>query len=121
MLWRTDGFTEDALASLFFALEGCLLLFQELAGGRKDRLDRRLLRHSFSTIYDSGEFLYDFIEEAMRWGGTRARIIHPQLATSEGWTPFLMADDFYDYDKIVRALLTYLVTGETFEDYELAA
>src|SRR5262249_45343699 len=34
MLWRTEGLEEDALARLLFALEGCLLLFQEIEGGR---------------------------------------------------------------------------------------
>jgi hypothetical protein len=121
MLWRAEGHTEDALARLLFALEGCLLLMQETHGGRTDRLDRRHLRAVFAQTYVRGEGLYDFIEDATGWGGTRARIVHPQLAVTEGWTPYLMADDYYEYASIVRALLMYVVTGETFYDYELAS
>jgi hypothetical protein len=32
-----------------------------------------------------------------------------------------MADDYYEYNQIVRALLKYLVTGESYRDYELRA
>lgn len=117
MLWNTDGFAEDALANLFFALEGCLLLFQETAGGPTKKLDRKLLRRIFSETYQHGESLYDFIEEPLGWGGTRARIVHPQLSLVEGWTPFLMAEDFMDFRRVIMALLTYLVTGESVEDY----
>jgi len=121
MLWRAEGHTEDALARLLFALEGCLLLMQGTHGGRTDRLDRRHLRAVFAQAYVGGEGLYDFIEEATGWGGTRARIVHPQLAVTEGWTPYLMADDYFEYASIVRALLMYVVTGETFHDYKLAS
>jgi hypothetical protein len=119
MLWRTEGLTEDALARLLFALEGCLLLFQEIDGGRTDRLDRKLLRQIFVKRYVNGDSLYDFIEEATGWGGTRARVVHPQLANVEGWIPQLMADDYYEYAEVVRALLTFLVTSESHENYEM--
>jgi hypothetical protein len=121
MLWRTDGMAEDAVATLFFSLEGCLLLFQEVAGGREDRLDRRLLRAEFERIFDRGAGLYDFIEDAMGWGGTRARLVHPQLSRIEGWQPFVMADDYFEYNQIVRTLLKYLVTGKSYRDYDLRA
>ena len=119
MLWATEGLTEDALARLLFALEGCLLLMQEVYGGRDDRLDRKFLRDVFAHTYVQGETLYEFIEEATGWGGTRARIVHPQLAITEGWTPFLTADDYFEYARVVRALLLYVITGTTFDDYEL--
>jgi hypothetical protein len=109
------------LRLLFYALEGCLLLFQEIAGVSTERLNRKFLRSSLERIYKDGGFLFDLIEEAMGWGGTRARLIHPHLAESDGWTPFLMADDWFEYDRLVRALLTYLVAGDTFEDYDLAS
>jgi hypothetical protein len=121
MLWLTDAFTEDALANVMFALEGCLLLLQNRANLRTDRLDRRELRRIFGETFDHGEALYDFIDEAMGWGGTRARIVHPQLSLVEGWTPFLMADDYYDYHQIVRVLLTLVVTGRSFREYPLVS
>lgn len=102
----------------FFALEGCLLLFQEIHGEQSDRLDRRLLRKLFADVYHGGEGLYDFIDDALGWGGTRARIVHPQLAFTDGWKPMLSAEDYFEYSRIVRALLTYIVTGTTFRDYE---
>ena len=121
MLARTDGFHDDAITSLFYALEGCLLMFQEIEGRSTTRIDRKLLRAVFTKLYRDGESVFDFVEEAMGWGGTRAQLVHPQLAESSGWVPSLYADDWYEYDRVVRALLTYLVTGQTFEDYELAS
>jgi|GEM_PF-4456719 len=120
MLWATDGFREDALANLLFSLEGCLLLFQEADGAQTDRLDRRLLTEIFRRIYLHGDTTLHFIEEGLGWGAHRAQIIHPQLAQENGWKPLIFSDDYYLFDKMVRALLTYLITGRTFEDYELA-
>lgn len=117
MLWHTDGFAEEAVAALLFALEGCLRMVQEVAGGRDDKLDRRLLRQEFSQRFAHGDGLYDTIEEAMGWGGIRAQLVHPHLAWTEGWKPMLEPDDYYDYDRLVRALMTQLVTGTTFEEY----
>jgi hypothetical protein len=121
MLWNTEGLEEEALANVFFALEGCLLLFQEVHGERSDKLDRTALRRVFSHTYVGGEGLYDFIDDAMGWGGTRARVVHPQLAHSDGWMPYLAADDYFEYHRIVRLLLTYVVTGSTFWDFELTS
>ena len=64
MLWSTDAFAEDALLNLMSALEGCLLLFQDVAGARTDRIDRKELRAIFSRIYVHGDANYEFIEEA---------------------------------------------------------
>jgi len=119
MLWHTRGLEEDAVANVFFSLEGCLLLFQEIHGARNDKLDRKLLRNLFADVYDHGAGLYDYIDDAMGWGGTRARIVHPQLALMDGWTPNLSAEHYFEYKRIVSALLMYIVTGTTFFDYEL--
>ena len=116
MLWSTDGFAEDALLNLMSALEGCLLLFQDFAGARTDRIDRKELRAIFSRIYVHGDADYEFIEKA-GWGSLRARLVHPQVALH--WSPGVTAEDYFDYHPIVRALLTYLVTGASFEDYPL--
>jgi hypothetical protein len=120
MLWATDGFREDALANLLFALEGCLLLFQEANGAQTERLDRSLLTEIFHRTYLHGDSIMHFVEEGLGWGARRAQIIHPQLANENGWKSLIFGEDFYLFDKMVRALLTYLVTGRTFEDYELA-
>jgi hypothetical protein len=116
MLWTTYGFTEEAVATLLFALEGCLHLVQEAAGGREGKLDRRLLRQEFNNRFDLGEGIYNRVEEAMGWGGMRAQRVHPHLAWTEGWKPYLEPDDYYEHDRLVRALLTQLVTGATFEE-----
>jgi len=120
MLWATDGFREDALANLLFALEGCLLLFQEAEGAQTERLDRRLVTDIFQRTYLHGDSTMHFVEEGLGWGARRAQIIHPQLANENGWKPLIFGEDYYLFDKMVRALLTYLITGRTFEDYELA-
>jgi hypothetical protein len=54
-------------------------------------------------------------------GGIRAQLVHPQLAFTEGWTPSLMADDYYEHHQLTRALLTYLVTSTTHEEYKLVS
>ncbi len=120
MLWATDGFREDALANLLFALEGCMLLFQEGNGAQTERLDRPLLTEIFRRTYLHGESTMHFVEEGLGWGARRAQIIHPQLATENGWKPLIFGEDYYLFDKMVRALLTYLISGRSFEDYELA-
>jgi hypothetical protein len=119
ILWCMEGFQDEAVAHLLFALEGCLLLFQEVYGGRTDRLDRPFLRKVFDHTYEHGAGLYDSVESVLGWGGMRAQLVHPQVAHSEGWLPFVDPEDYYEHDRTVRALLTYLVTDETFEDYEL--
>jgi hypothetical protein len=101
------------------ALGRKLLLFQELAGGRTDKMDRKLLPTVFADVYYNGEVTYEHIEEGLGWGGTRAQLVHPGVAGEAGWTPSFFADDYYVYDFLLRALLTYLVTGDTFEDYPL--
>lgn len=59
-------------------------------------------------------------KRAWAGGARRAQIIHPQLANENGCKPLIFGEDYYLFDKMVRALLTYLITGRTFEDYELA-
>jgi hypothetical protein len=121
MLWATDSFREEALASLMFALEGCLLLFQEVEGAQTARLDRPLLSDIFRRTYCYGEATMHFVEEGIGWGANRAQMIHPQLADENGWKPLIFGEDYYGFDKLVRALLTYLITGRSFDDYELNA
>jgi hypothetical protein len=121
MLWATDGFREEALANLLFALEGCLLLFQEAEGAQTARLDRPLLTEIFRRTYRHGQATMRFVEEGIGWGAHRAQMIHPQLADETGWKPLIFGDDYYGFDKLVRALLTYLVAGRSFVDYELTA
>jgi hypothetical protein len=81
---------------------------------------KRFLRRFFVDTYENGEWMYDYVEEVLGWGGTRAVLIHPQLAIVEGWAPFLAAEDWFELRRFVKALLTYAVTGETFEyDFDL--
>jgi hypothetical protein len=118
MLWWSDGLEDEAVANVFFALEGCLLLFQEIRGGTSVKLDRKFLSRCFSEVFERGETLYEFIDDAVGFGGTRARIVHPELAWTEGWVPILQADDYFEYGEVVRLLLGYIVVGETFPGYD---
>jgi len=109
MLWREDAFREDAIANIFFALEGCMLLLQRKHGLRHDKVDRKHLPALFDSLFRQGSELFDFIDEAIGWGGSRANIVHAQTDTSDSWIPPLMADDFYEYDELVRVILNYVV------------
>lgn len=120
MLWHTDGFSEDALANLCFALEGCMLLFQDVLDAPTDRLNRKLLRETLVATFEHGNFMYDLVEEALGWGGTRAQLVHPHLALEGGWLPLMTANEYFELHRMVRLFLTYLVTGTSFDEYPLS-
>jgi hypothetical protein len=117
MLWRPEPYREEALANIFFALEGCLLMLQRKHDLRFDKIDRRNLPKLFNELFAQGEGLFDFIDEAVGWGGRRASIVHPQLSAEYSWLPPLSFEDFRDYQEIVRMILTYVLTDHIYSDF----
>jgi hypothetical protein len=106
MLWLNRVFSEDAVANVFFALEGCLLLLQRKSGGSDSQIDLALLTKLFNDLFERGEELFDFIKEAY---DKRIEIVHPSPASGANWQPFLLADDYYEYFHIVRQLLNRIL------------
>lgn len=117
MLWRPEPYREEALANIFFALEGCLLLLQKKHNLPFDKIDRKNLPNLFNELFIQGEGLFDFIDEAVGWGGRRASIVHPQLSAEYSWLPPLSFEDFRDYQEIVRMILTYVLTDYIYSDF----
>lgn len=117
MLWRPEPYREEALANIFFALEGCLLLLQRKHNLQSDKIDRKNLPTLFNKLFAQGEGLFDFVDEAVGWGGRRASIVHPQLSTDYSWLPQLSFEDFRDYQEIVRMILTYVLTDHIYSDF----
>jgi hypothetical protein len=59
-----------------------------------------------------GENLFEFIEEAYE---KRIAIVHPEPVWGSEWNPSLMAEDLYDYFKISRELLNYILIDRILE------
>lgn len=112
MLWLNQVFSEDAVANVFFALEGCLLLLQRKSGGSDSKIDLILLTRLFKHLFDRGEELFEFIREAY---DKRIEIVHPSPVSGANWRPFLMADDYYEYFDIVRQLLNRILIERIIE------
>ena len=97
MLWKNRTFGEEAIANVFFALEGCLHLIQKKFGDNHTKLNRKLLKKIFKEKFPHGENLFNFIEEGYY---KRISLVHPEPDWGAEWSPFLMADDFYEYFNI---------------------
>lgn len=106
MLWCNGVFSQDAIANVFFALEGCLLLLQRKYNGSPSKIDLKLLASLFAEHFRGGEELFEFVQEAYE---KRIQIVHPSPASGPDWRPFLMADDFYEYFQIARELLNLIL------------
>jgi hypothetical protein len=112
MLWNNRVFAEEAIANVFFCLEGCLHLIQKKHDFLEPKLNLRKLKQIFSDKLTRGENLFEFIEEAYE---KRIAIVHPEPVWGSEWNPSLMAEDFYDYFKISRELLNYVLIDRILE------
>lgn len=106
MLWLNRVFSEDAVANVFFSLEGCLLLLQRKYGGSPSKIDLQLLTKLFKDHFERGEELFEFIKEAY---DKRIEIVHPSPISGANWQPFLLADNYYEYFDIARELLNFVL------------
>jgi len=112
MLWDNRNFQEEAIANVFFCLEGCLHLIQEKHGVHQTGLDLDRLRKIFSNNFRNGESLFDFIVEAYE---KRIAIVHAKPFGCSEWSPFLLADDFYEYFQIARELMNFILINRILE------
>ena len=95
-------------------LEGCLHLIQKIYGDYKPQLNRQLLQQVFKDDIPDGENYYNFISEGYE---LRISLIHAEPKWGAKWDPFVTMDDFYDYYKINRLLLNFILIGRTFDIY----
>ena len=108
MLWSNRCFGEDAIANVLFSIEGALLLLQHKHGYSKTKINLTALSDIFGA-FNNGESLFSFIQEGYM---KRTTIVHPSPTNGVEWTPFLMAEDYYEYYDIARSLLHHLITSE---------
>lgn len=106
MLWANMCFGEDAISNALFSVEGALLLLQRKEGHSDRNINIDLLTEIFRNSFNRGEQLFDFIREGYE---KRVSIVHACPKSGVEWTPFLMADDFYEYFNISRMLLVYII------------
>ncbi len=106
MLWGNRTFGEEAVTNIFFAIEGCLHLLQKKHGDSSTKLNRKLLKKVFKENISHGENLYDFIEEGYY---KRISLVHAEPDWGAEWSPFIMADDFYEYRNICIELLNFIL------------
>jgi len=112
LLWTNPVFGEDAIANVFFSLEGCLFLIQRKHGNREAKINLAQLKTIFEKTFSHGEGLFEFITEAYE---KRISIVHPLPRWGAEWSPSLYADDYYDYLDICRSLLNYVLIEQIIE------
>lgn len=113
LLWTNPVFGEDAIANVFFSLEGCLFLIQRKHGNREAKINLDQLKAIFGKTFPHGENLFEFITEAY---DKRISIVHPLPRWGAEWSPFLSAEDYYDYLRICKSLLNYVLINRIIED-----
>jgi hypothetical protein len=113
LLWTNPVFGEDAIANVFFSLEGCLFLIQRKHGNTEKKINRTQLKAIFEKTFPRGEELFEFITEAY---DKRISIVHPLPRWGSEWSPFLSADDYFDYLHICKSLLNYVLMERIIQD-----
>lgn len=113
MLWNNRNFGEEAVANVFFSLEGCLHLLQKKFGNNSRKLDLKFLKNIFTKTFDRGEYIFDFIREGYE---KRIELVHPEPEWGTKLNPFIMADDFYEYFNLSRFLLNYILIERIIEE-----
>lgn len=113
MLWMNPVFGEEAIANVFFCLEGCLLLIQRKAGLSPTQINLEELRKIFAGTFSRGDELFEFIEEAY---AKRIELVHAAPAWGVAWSPWLSAEDYYEYLSVSKNLLNYVMVNRILED-----
>jgi hypothetical protein len=112
MLWENRTFGEEAIVNVFFALEGCLHLLQKKFGDNSTKLNRKLLKKIFKEHIPYGENLYNFIEDGYY---TRISLVHAEPDWGAEWSPFIAAEDFFEYRNICRELLNFILINRVID------
>lgn len=116
----TPNYFEDAVSNIFISLEGVMTLLQRNASQQYDHIDKALQKKIYQDVFaDGGENIYDFvIDEVFARGEKRAALMHPQAASTWGWVPFLMGEDYPEYRQILRCMIFFAVTGIRYDPYK---
>lgn len=112
--WDNEINAEEAVNSNFFCIEGCLHLIQKKLGDLKPKLNRTLLQDFFKNDFPNGENLFDFIQEGYE---KRISLVHAEPEWGAEWDPFIISEDYYEYFKICRILLNYIIINRFIDDY----
>lgn len=106
MLWSNPILAEEAIVSNFHCIEGCLHLIQNLYGDHSARLNLDLVREVIVNEIALGDNLFDYIREGY---DKRISLIHANPKWGPEWSPYLGMSDFYDYFKLSRQLLNFIL------------
>jgi hypothetical protein len=112
MLWANRCFGEDAISNVLFSIEGALLLLQRKNKINEKQINLLFLSEFFKTNFPHGEDLFEFIREGY---DKRVAIVHPNPRSGAEWTPYLEADDFYEYFDVSKLILHYVITDKLIE------
>ncbi len=113
MHWSNQIYIEEAIANSFFCLEGCLHLIQKKYGDHNLKLNMKLLNEVFKNDIPYGENLFEFIKEGYE---KRNTLVHAEPEWGADWSPFLTAEDFYEYFKLCRELLNFILIDRQLDD-----
>lgn len=112
MLWQNKNFGEDAIANVMFCLEGCLrLMFRKYSTSNKE-FNIKELKSIFQTLFSNVEGLFSYLEKGYE---KRISLIHAEPDWGAEWSPFLFADDFFEYFNICRELLNLVLIDRKIE------
>jgi hypothetical protein len=106
MAWSNRIFAEEAIVLNFHCIEGCLHLIQSIYGEDTGKLNLELVREVFVSKIEHGENLFDYIKEGY---DKRISLVHANPKWGPEWSPFLDGADFWDYFKLSRQLLNFIL------------
>lgn len=101
-------FEEDAVANLFFGLEGCLRLIHRRFSGGKNFAVKPTLDH-IEKVFSKKPGYVEMITTAYE---QRIEIVHPEPRMEKSWVPFIRADDFFEGYGMAIDLIYYAITEE---------
>jgi len=115
MLWLNPSFHEDALANIFFCIEGALLLIQRRNHHSHKQINMSFLKSHLIKLFPHGKYFFEFIEEAYQ---KRIEIVHPQNRWGSKWSPTLFQSDFQTFSGVAKQLLILAIADKVVNPYE---
>lgn len=107
MHWKNPFiYAEEAIVNIFFCLEWCLHLIQKKYNYSNPKINLQLLENIFENEKWLWKDLFDFIKEAHE---KRTTLVHAEPDWGADWSPWLTHEDFWDYFKICRHLLNFIL------------
>jgi hypothetical protein len=113
MHWDNPINAEEAITNTFFCLEGCLHLIQKKYEYFSPKLNLELIKKVFKNEIPYGENLFEFIREGY---DTRITLVHAEPEWGSEWDPFVTSEDFYEYFKLCRILLNFVLIDRITKD-----